>query len=174
MRALCTHFGADTVVVVGSQAIVVSWPDAPILLRSSAEFDAYPANASDWQSRHGGQEVSEEIFALFGEDSPFHHAHGFHIDGVDETTAKLPPDWRKRAFTHAVDCEGRIVHAVAPEAHDLAVSKLCRLDPKDKAFVAELYCSLPLEKQVLLDRLASLDVNAEVKARARGFVEALA
>ena len=86
VRALCFHFETDAIVIVGSQAILAIWPDAPALLRRSGEIDAYPANAREWQIKNQGMEASEEVFALFGEASPFHLAHGFYIDGVDETT----------------------------------------------------------------------------------------
>jgi hypothetical protein len=87
-------------VVVGSQAILASWPDPPTLLTGSIEIDAYPANAKEWEAQHG-VEASEEINANFGYLSPFHETHGFYIDGVDETTATStglarPPSDRTR------------------------------------------------------------------------------
>lgn len=95
VRALAYEFETDTVFVVGSQAILASMPDAPEAARESPEIDAFPANAKIWElneakrTRDGVQPIaSEHIDGLFGSESPFHRAHGFYIDGVDETTAK--------------------------------------------------------------------------------------
>ena len=65
VRAIANHFKTDEVVIVGSQAIMVSKPGAPHEMRVSPEIDAYPANAREWQEAHG-IEASEEINALFG------------------------------------------------------------------------------------------------------------
>lgn len=43
-RSLALHFKARTVVVVGSQGILVGWPGAPVTMCMSPEIDAYPAN----------------------------------------------------------------------------------------------------------------------------------
>jgi hypothetical protein len=166
---LCRHFGADAVIVVGSQAILATWPDAPVVLRSSGEIDAFPANAKDWEARHD-VEASEEIFALFGEGSTFHQTHGFYIDGVDETTALLPRDWRQRQVTRVVTDGDRTYRAIVPEVHDLVISKLCRLDIKDAVYVEALHRARPLDKNALEGRLVNVDTASEVKQRATAFV----
>jgi len=66
VRALATHFCTDTVVIIGSQSVLLEWPDAPILMRTSGEIDAYPINWLGWEQDHPGDEASEEINALFG------------------------------------------------------------------------------------------------------------
>lgn len=114
MRVLCAHFKTDAVVIIGSQAILASWPDAPMLLRRSGEIDAYPINAREWEAKNPGLEASEEIFALFGEASAFHLAHGFYIDGVDEATAMLPKDWRTREQRRLVKDGPKTLYAIAP------------------------------------------------------------
>jgi hypothetical protein len=161
------------VVVIGSQAILATLPDAPARTRASAEIDAYPANAREWEALHG-REASEEVNANFGYLSQFHRTHGFYIDGVDETTATLPADWRDRQVLTSVDCYGRTVHAVTPEVHDLAVSKLCRLDPNDREYVEALYADNALDLDVLRIRIAAVDAKREIKARAEEFVDQLA
>jgi hypothetical protein len=45
VRALAREFKTDTVFIIGSQAILLSWPDAPEAMRGSPEIDAYPENA---------------------------------------------------------------------------------------------------------------------------------
>jgi hypothetical protein len=53
-------------VVVGKHSVLVGWPDAPALRRTSGEIDAYPANARLLERSKPGCEVSEKIFALVG------------------------------------------------------------------------------------------------------------
>jgi hypothetical protein len=74
VRSLARHFKTDTVIMIGSQSILVDWPDAPVQMRLSGEIDAYPANARAWEKANPGLLASEEINALFGYDS----------DGEDE------------------------------------------------------------------------------------------
>ena len=71
VRAVARHFKTDTVYLIGSQAILASWPDAPLEARMSVEFDAYPGNAAAWEISNAGLEASEEINALFGFGSGF-------------------------------------------------------------------------------------------------------
>jgi hypothetical protein len=119
VRAIARLFKTDKVFIIGSQSILLSWPDAPIVLRTSGEIDAYPDNAKIWgipQKELDPEyppEASEEINALVGEGSDFHRERGFYIDGVDENTARLPPDWTKRAICREVEVDGRQVLAVA-------------------------------------------------------------
>jgi len=120
VRALAREFGTDTVFIIGSQAIMMSWPDAQPTMRGSPEIDAYPGNARIWeieQAKKGegeAQEASEHIHGLFGEGSPFHVAHGFYIDGVDDGTATLPKGWNERAIVRQFPVGDRFVKAVAP------------------------------------------------------------
>ena len=101
VTTIARYFATDTVFIIGSQSILLSWPEAPPVMRTSGEIDAYPANAKLWEVARQKEvpppEASEEISALFGEGSQFHRNHGFYIDGVDENTARLPMDWKERA-----------------------------------------------------------------------------
>lgn len=121
--------------IVGSQALLVHRPDILRALRNSPEIDAAVLLPSD----HGpaGEDASHRINALFGEGSPFHQTHGFFIDGVDASTATLPPDWRERAVTLDVALTGgRHAAAIAPSIPDLVSSKLARGLPKDITFAS--------------------------------------
>jgi hypothetical protein len=141
VRAIATEFKTDRIFIIGSQGILLDWPDAPPLIRTSPEIDVYPENAKDWERREKRKhpdespEASEHIDALFGSGSQFHRTHGFYIDGVDESTAKLPAGWRSRAVVRRFDVGGRTVSAIASCPEDLIVSKLARLDDKDKSFI---------------------------------------
>ncbi len=174
VRSLAYHFKTDTVFVIGSQAILASWPDAPETLRLSREVDAYPANANAWSAAHDGMEASEEINALFGYGSTFDGTFGFYIDGVDEFTAKLPSGWKDRAVRRRVPVEpGRFAQAIAPSIEDLVVSKLARLDDKDEVFVEAVHAARPLDLDMIVRLLATAPIEPETIERAKRFLAGL-
>jgi hypothetical protein len=177
VRALATEFDADRVFIIGSQAILLGWPDAPTAMRSSPEIDAYPGNAKLWEieerKTHSGAEASERINGVFGFGSQFHRTHGFYIDGVDENTAKLPTDWQTRALVRSVDVAGKTVLAIAPCPEDLIVSKLARLDPKDKEFIETYHAERPLDAEVIARRLRASRLEPAIVDRAIAYVGAL-
>lgn len=180
VRALAYEFETDTVFVVGSQAILASMPDAPEVARESPEIDAFPANAKIWElaeakrTRDGVQPIaSEHIDGLFGSESPFHRTHGFYIDGVDETTAKLPRGWQARAVKVQTEVAGRTVTGVAPAPEDLVVSKLARLDERDKRFVSAIHAKRPLDLNLLERRVHETDLDPAVAERAIAYVGSL-
>jgi hypothetical protein len=180
VRALAYEFETDTVFVVGSQAILASMPDAPEVARESPEIDAFPANAKMWElteakrTRDGVQPIaSEHIDGLFGSESQFHRTHGFYIDGVDETTAKLPKGWRRRAVTVQTEVAGRTVTGVAPAPEDLIVSKVARLDERDKRFVEAIHAKKPLDLGLIERRICETDLDPLVAERAISYVRSL-
>jgi hypothetical protein len=179
VRAVAHEFSTDTVFIIGSQAILMSWPDAPEEMRGTPEVDAYPENARLWEieeaKRAGGPplEASEHIHGLFGEGSAFHITHGFYIDGVDEGTARLPRGWQARATVRRFDVYGRTVKAVAPAPEDLIVSKLARLDDKDKDFVEAYHRARPLDIQLIVKRIAETDLDPAVADRAIAYMRSL-
>jgi hypothetical protein len=143
VRAVARHFNTDTVVVIGSQAVLVGWTNPPTQMLESAKIDLYPDNAMLWEQRRDGLEASEEINALFGEGSLFAESAGFYIDGVDATTAKLAADWKDRAVRRTIMDGDRELTALAPCLPDLLISKLWRGDPKDRAFVETALAHTP-------------------------------
>jgi hypothetical protein len=105
--------------------------------------------------------------------SDFHTAHGFYIDGVDETTACLPPGWRERAVSRAVHSYGRMVTAIAPATNDLIVSKLHPLRDKDKSFILACHQAKPLNIEVIKQLLADTLPNDQVRGAATAFLDTL-
>lgn len=180
VRALAYEFKTDTVFVIGSQAILAAMPDAPHATRMSPEIDAFPANAKLWEveeakrTRDGVLPIaSEHIDGLFGENSPFHAAHGFYIDGVDETTAKLPKGWQGRAIKVRTEVDGRRVVGVAPAPEDLVVSKIARLDERDREFVEAIHERRPLDLDLLEQRVRETDLEPAVAERAIAYIRSL-
>ena len=64
-------------IVIGSQAILGQYPDAPVELLVSMEVDLYPP---------AKPELSDFIDGALGRDSLFEKTHGIHADGVSPTT----------------------------------------------------------------------------------------
>jgi hypothetical protein len=170
VRAVAHHFDTDKVFIIGSQSILLSWPDAPVSLRTSGEIDAYPGNARLWEITRKEldpdypPEASEEINAYFGEGSAFHRAHGFYIDGVDENTARLPANRNSRAIHKQFDVDGK----------DVIVSKLARLSEKDKDFVEAYHATRPLDLELIIERINATDLEPVLQQRAIRFVTRLA
>jgi hypothetical protein len=77
----------NDIVVIGSQAVLGEFPDAPAEMLVSNEADVFPR-------QNPGR--SELIDATIGEGSPFQRSFGYYAHGVDETTAILPHGWRDR------------------------------------------------------------------------------
>ncbi len=174
--SLALHFKARTVVVVGSQGILVGWPGAPVTMCMSPEIDAYPANARAWEAAQDDDlaEASEEISVIFGEGSHFHTAHGFYIDGVDDRTARLPPSWPSRAVVREVRGHGAAtVTVVAPGPEDLIVSKLARLADKDRDYIAAYHQARPLDLAVIQARVAECGFEEVLAQRALAFLAGL-
>jgi hypothetical protein len=180
VRAVATEFKTDKVFIIGSQSILLAWPEAPPLMRVSPEIDAYPENAEEWESAERKKrpdekpEASEQINALFGSGSQFHRTHGFYIDGVDQHTARLPDGWQARAVTRHVQLGSRIVTAIAPSPDDLIVSKLARLDDKDKVFIEAYYTERPLDVMLIEKRIDQSRFEPPVAQRALTYIRTLA
>lgn len=179
VRVIARHFKTDTVFIIGSQGILLSWPDAPPILRTSGEIDAYPGNAKIWEFETKAQdpddepEASEEISTLFGWGSHFHNNHGFYIDGVDENTATLPNGWRQRSASIPIDVDGRSVLAVAPGPEDLIVSKLARLAEKDREFIEAYNAIRPLNTSRIILLVEMTDIDPAAAERAIAYVRSL-
>jgi len=179
VRAVATEFKTDKIFIIGSQSILLAWPNAPPLMRISPEIDVYPDNAKDWETREKEKhpdespEASEHIDALFGIGSQFHRTHGFYIDGVDENTATLPAGWQTRAVVRQIDVGGRTVTAVAPCPEDLIVSKLARLDDKDKSFIEAYHSERPLDLSVIEERIRLSDFEPPIAQRACAYIRNL-
>ena len=101
------------IVVVGSQAILGQYPEAPAELLVSIGADVYPKHDPD---------SSIVIDGAIGELSMFHQTFGYYAHGVGADTAVLPEGWQERVI--AVRNENtRGYTGECLEAHDLAVSK---------------------------------------------------
>jgi hypothetical protein len=128
IRAAGTIADTTQLVIIGSQAILGSFTDAPRELTGSQEVDTYPLEAP---------ERADLIDGSIGEKSPFHETFGYYAHGVGPETAVLPADWRKRTVPVCND-NTRGVTGLCLSPADLAVSKLAAGREKDFQFVTAL------------------------------------
>ena len=128
LRACKGTTGESEFIVVGSQAVLGKFPDAPRVLRQSMEADVYPRLRPDLSPFLGGN---------LGELSLFHQTHGIWVDGVEPTTATLPAGWEGRLVKVCNEnTDGATGWCLDP--HDIAFSKLAARREKDLAYVAAL------------------------------------
>jgi hypothetical protein len=133
-------------IVIGSQAILGQFPDAPDALLVSIEADLYPRHASA---------KSDLIDAALGELSSFHQTFGYYAHGVDETTAMLPAGWQDRAIPLQNENTGGAT-GWCLEVHDLACSKLVAGRERDIDFLRVLLQEHMVDPAVLADRVGQL------------------
>ncbi len=151
IRAAAANADTREIVIVGSQAILGSFPDAPEELLVSIEADVFPKDRP---------QDSILIDGAIGERSLFHETFGYYAHGVDETTATLPSGWRERLVgVESENTRGAIGWCL--EVHDLAVSKLVAGREKDVAFVAGLLRHRLADAAVIRQRLADTALAAE-------------
>lgn len=160
IRAAATIADDDEIIVIGSQAILGQFPDAPDALLVSNEADVYPKNHPErW----------ELIDGSLGELSPFHETFGYYAQGVEPGTATLPSGWESRLVV--VTGPGtRGAKGLCLEVHDLLLSKYVAGRDKDRRFARDAFrFGLALSATVLA-RLADLPVDDATKARIEAFV----
>jgi hypothetical protein len=158
IRAAATIAGDSEIVVIGSQAILGRYPDAPDGLLVSADADVYPRNHP---------ERADLIEGSIGELSPFHETYGYYAQAVGERTAILPGGW-----------EDRLVPVPTPagsglclEPHDLVISKYAAGREKDREYVRTAVRARLVEHGVLLERLEATTLDAERRRRIRAQID---
>jgi hypothetical protein len=123
VRAAADVAQDDEIVVVGSQAILATFPDAPPALLVSQEADVYPRNRP---------ERSTAIDGKLGDGSMFHETYGYYAHGVGPETAKAPDGWEARLVEMRVDAgRGRFVTGWCMEAHDIVLAKCAARRDRD-------------------------------------------
>jgi len=160
LRAAASVTGENVFVVIGSQAILGSHPDAPRSLRKSVEGDTYPRDHP---------EKAIEVDGAIGELSPFHHEYGYYAHGVAPETATLPDGWEQRLVELQVnDQQGTI--GLCLEKHDLAFSKLAAGREKDFEFIHELLKHRLINRGKLLRLIESVKDENLKRLLARNWV----
>ena len=141
------------IVVIGSQAVLGQFPDAPGALLASMEADVFPGNHP---------ERADLIDGAIGEGSSFHEQFGYYAQGVSEKTATLPKGWRARVVrVKNPNTEG--VAGLCLEVHDLAISKYVAGRPKDLAFTRVLARHGLTREATLLVRAAATKLEPALR-----------
>ena len=86
IRAAGRIAGGHELVIIGSQAILGQFPDAPAALVRSMEADIYPLSRP---------ELADKVDGSIGEGSKFHQTHGYFAQGrgklcISPTTRVAP------------------------------------------------------------------------------------
>lgn len=162
IRAAGTIADVDDVVVIGSQAVLGEFPDAPAELRVSNEADVFPREHV---------ERSDLIDATIGEGSPFQRSFGYYAHGVDETTAILPQGWRDRLILVTGE-NTRFVRGWCLEVHDLAIAKYAAGREKDLAFTRALVRHGMVAREVLEQRLVDTSLEPHARLMVSGRIHA--
>ena len=159
IRAAATRAGEPEIVVIGSQAILGRYPDAPAELLVSADVDLYPRNHP---------ERADLIEGSIGELSPFHATYGYYAQGVGERTAVLPAGWQGRLVPVATTAGTG--HCLEP--HDLAISKYVAGREKDRNYVRSAARHSLVQRGLLLERLALTPIDDAQRERIARQIEA--
>ncbi len=161
IRAAAVIVADDEIVVIGSQAILGQFPDAPAPMRVSVEADLFPLNHP---------ERADLIEGSIGELSPFHETFGYYAQGVGEETAILPPGWKQRLVI-VQNQNTRGSKGLCLEVHDLLIAKAIAGRDKDFAFLDQAAKHQMADLEILRSRLATVDAAPELVRNARSAIE---
>ncbi len=151
IRAAAAITGTSEIVVIGSQAVLGQFPNAPADLVTSTEADVFTfRNPQD----------ADLIEGSIGEGSPFHQTFGYYAHGVAEETGVLPAGWKDRLIPVRNPNTGDGC-GLCLEVHDLAVAKLVAGREKDSAFVAGLIRQKLADPSVIETRLRQTPLPQE-------------
>lgn len=151
IRAAAAVSGDDELVIVGSQAILGQFPDAPESLLVSREADVYPKNHP---------ERADEIDGSLGDGSYFDSSFGYYAHAVGPETAKAPAGWEERLIPIRSESTGGAT-GWCLEAHDLVLSKCVAGRERDWEYAREALRNGLVEATELKRRAADLPLPPE-------------
>lgn len=162
IRAAADLADDTEVVVIGSQAILGQFPDAPAEMLASEDADVYPRNRP---------ERAELVDGSIGELSPFHRTFGYYAHGVGPETAVLPEGWEQRLVVVRNE-NTRGATGLCLEVHDLLVSKYVAGRDKDREFARAALRHGLADADTLRARLARAPLDQELGRHAAAWIEA--
>lgn len=149
LRAAALVAEDEEIVVVGSQAILGQFPDAPDSLLVSREADVYPRNHP---------ERSDEIDGSLGDGSYFDSTYGYYAHAVGPETATVPTGWEQRLVAVRNANTGGAT-GWCLEVHDLVLSKCVAGRERDWEFVEETLLHGLADPEELRRRAADLPIS---------------
>jgi uncharacterized nucleotidyltransferase DUF6036 len=151
--------GETEIVVVGSQAILGRFPDAPPTLLVSQEADVFPRRRA---------QLADDIDGALGDGSPFHQTYGYYAHGVGPETAKAPKGWERRLVEVRVprrpSGSGHVT-GLCLEPHDLVLAKCAAGRERDWEFVREAIAHELVDPAELLGRTSDLPLPVAERRR---------
>ena len=155
IRAAADVTKQKDLIIIGSQAILGQYPNAPESLLVSMEADIYAP---------GAPHLSDYIDGALGPDTAFDTTHGIHADGVSPTTASLPAGWRTRLFPiRNPNTNGATGWCI--EVHDIAIAKYAAGRDKDLRYTGDLWRYGMLDSDTLRQRLRNTELKPTDKPR---------
>jgi hypothetical protein len=161
IRAAAAVSDDDEIVVIGSQAVLGQFPDAPPEMLVSMEADVFP--------RHRPERAGL-IEGSIGELSPFHESFGYYAEGVSPDTAKLPQGWEGRLVPVPVGD----VRGLCLEINDLVLSKWAAGREKDRDYARVAVQHRMVERSTLLERVQTMPLESDHLSRLRHSITAAA
>lgn len=146
-RAAARIVGVTNVVIVGSQAVLGTYPedDLPSTALASIEADVLVLHDIDGTA-------AQAISGAIGQMSLFHRENDYYADGVELSELALPEGWEGRLHHLVAGEDGDVeIRAYFPEVHDLCATKLGAGRPHDRAFVHALFAHRTADGSRLLD-----------------------
>ena len=154
IRAAATITQDSEIIVIGSQAILAQFPEAPETMLFSQEADVYPRNRP---------ERSIDVEGAIGDGSQFHDTFGYYAHGVGPETAKAPTGWEKRLVAvrvHLHPTRDEVATGWCIEVHDLILAKCVAGRERDWEFATEAIRANIVDPDELLDRVSDLPLAA--------------
>lgn len=127
IRAAAEIASDDELVIVGSQAVLGQFPDAPEAMLVSREAEVYPRNHP---------ERADEIEGSLGDGSYFDSSFGYYAQAVGPETTTAPAGWEERLIPLRSENTGGAT-GWCLEAHDLVLSKCVAGRERDWEFASE-------------------------------------
>ena len=155
-RAAAEVSGDNHVIIIGSQAVLASWPEADLPEEATRSVEADITFLDDPLF-----EKAEAVNGAQGEMSPFQQTHGYYAEGVALSVAVLADGWEGRLV--AFDSPGAFpAEARALSPLDVVIAKLARGEEKDIGYAAALMGAgkVDLEQLFRLTDLLSHTVHA--------------
>ena len=155
IRAVAAITNEKELIVIGSQAILGQYPNAPDKLLVSKEADIYAPARPD---------LSDLIDGALGELSQFETTFGYRADGVGPGTATLPRGWKDRLIP-IVNENTNGATGWCLECHDIAVAKYVAGREKDLRYIADLWDETMIDPEIMAQRLQRTPMSDEVRQR---------
>lgn len=146
VRAAGAITDEQTILVLGSQSILGSFPTPPEALTVSREADVCPMRSP---------EKADLISGAIGEISQFDSTFGYYAHGLPPEACPLPKGWDSRLIRFQNE-NTKGITALCLHPLDLACSKLVAAREKDIEFVGAMLANGMIERSALESQVALL------------------